>query len=64
MSLATGSEDGMFHICSHNAKRVNQSVMGENDRKAEPLSFFAPAPANTALAATLALLRPSKELSG
>jgi len=38
--------------------------MEERDRKAEPLSVFAPSPVNAALVATLVLLRSSKELSG
>jgi hypothetical protein len=31
MSLALGSEDGMFHICSHDAKRESESD-GERGR--------------------------------
>ena len=27
MSLATGSEDGMFHICSYDETGVNRSLM-------------------------------------
>jgi hypothetical protein len=54
----------MFYICSYYAKRVNRSLMEEKDGKAGPLSFFATSQVNTAFAATLALLRTSKELSG
>jgi hypothetical protein len=64
MALAMGLENSMFHICSYYVKRVNRSLMEEKDGKAGPLSFFATSQVNTALAATLALLRTSKELSG
>jgi hypothetical protein len=64
MALATGWENNMFHICSHYAERVNRSLMEGEVTGRLPLSFFATSPVNTALAATLTLLRTSKELSG
>jgi hypothetical protein len=33
MSLAAGLEDGMFHICSNRAKRVNRSLMGREGQE-------------------------------
>jgi hypothetical protein len=63
MSLATGSVDGMFHICSHYAKSQSESD-GERRTGRLNLERFCPFPVNGALATTLALLRTSKELSG
>jgi hypothetical protein len=44
MSLATGSEDSMFHICSHSPKRVNRSLM-----EGQEGSFFATSAATLTL---------------
>jgi len=40
----------------------NRSLKERERRKAEPRAFFTPSPVNAALAATLALLRTSKEI--
>src|ERR1700730_18385287 len=44
MSLATGSEDAMFHICSQYAERVNRSLYGERKRGRLNLEAFLPLP--------------------
>jgi hypothetical protein len=54
----------MFPICSHYATRVNRSLVAGEERESWTSELFATSPVNTALEATLALLRTSKELSG
>ena len=63
MALATGLENSMFPICSHYANRVNRSLVTGEEREGWASELFATSPVNIALAATLALLRTSKELS-
>jgi hypothetical protein len=64
MALAMGLEKSMFPICSHYANKVNRSLMEGEGCEGWASELFATSPVNTALAATLALLRTSKELSG
>ena len=64
MALATGLENRMFYICSYYVESQSESGGRRRTRRLDLCAFFATSPVNTALAATLALLRTSKELSG
>ena len=56
--------DSMFHICSYYVESQSKSGGRRRTRRLDLCAFFATSPVNTALAATLALLRTSKKLSG